>query len=325
MNRNISQNLVTAPLQDASHWEGKPWHGLSYELKRIFGKKMMKLSLDGGFTCPNRDGTLGTHGCSFCGADGSGSPGQKRRQALALQLEAQKAVLEKKWPSAGYIAYFQSFTGTYGSPSELEKLYTEALSVPGIQGLAIATRPDCLGPEVLDVLDRVKEKTFLWIELGLQTIHDRTAEQFGRGYDSACFYKAYGELKRRGIPVVIHLINGLPGETALMMRQSAQAIAHLQPWGIKLHLLHVLSGTALEGQWKAGAYSPLTMAAYVGIIADQLEILPPETVIHRLTGDGASAELLSPDWSRNKKAVLGAIEVEMKRRGSWQGCHQEPV
>lgn len=300
-------------------WEGKPWHGLSYELKLNFGRKVIKLSLDGGFSCPNRDGTLALDGCSFCGEDGSGGYAGKAGQPLAMQIMEQKSLLDTKWPEAGYIAYFQSYTGTYGNSSTLGKLYSEALTVPGILGIAIATRPDCLGPEVLKILEKLQEKTFLWIELGLQTIHDETAEAFGRGYDLDCFLSAYADLKQRGIRTVVHLINGLPGETPAMMLESVRVISGLQPWGIKLHLLHVVMGTRLEKTWVEGSYTPLSMAEYVAIVADQLEILPPETTIHRLTGDGISATLLAPAWSRNKRGVLNAIDKEMRRRESWQG------
>lgn len=307
-------------VQNHKHWEGKPWHGLSGELKRIFGKKMVKLSLDGGFTCPNRDGTLGTQGCAFCSVEGSGNRAGSFTESIDHQLTTQKELLRRKWPDAGCIAYFQSFTGTYGHPEDLERIYSEALNDPEIQGIAIATRPDCLGPKVLEILERIQERTFLWVELGLQTIHDQTASGFGRGYTADCFYRAYKALEDRGIPVVVHLINGLPGETPEMMLESARALSILAPWGVKLHLLHIIKGTQLESLWRAGMYVPLTQTAYVTVIADQLEILPSSTVIHRLTGDGASAALLAPDWSRNKKGVLGAIETEMRRRGSWQGC-----
>ncbi len=311
--------------QPVKLWEGKPWNGLSGELKRILGKKVIKLSLDGGFTCPNRDGTLGTAGCSFCGEDGAGIHAGQADQPLAQQIVQQKALLAKKWPTAGCIAYFQNFTGTYGDPKRLKALYAEALAEPGVLGIAIATRPDCLSPDVLAILEDLQQRTFLWVELGLQTIHDKTADQFGRGYHTRCFFEAYAELKRRRIPTVVHLINGLPGESMEMMRESARVVGNLVPWGIKLHLLHVIQGTRLAAAWSAGTYIPLEMNAYVSLIADQLEILSPDTVIHRLTGDGDSARLLAPDWSRNKKGVLGAIEKEMRHRGSWQGQFWHPV
>lgn len=322
MNQGTKLNLFNTQVRTEMQWEGKPWHGLSYELKRLFGRKVIKLSLDGGFTCPNRDGTLGTGGCSFCGADGSGRAAGYLEQSLTQQMIRQKTTLQKKWPDTGYIAYFQSFTGTYADPAELEKLYSEALSMPGILGIAIATRPDCLSPDVMKVLENLRDRTFLWLELGLQTVHDATAAEFGRGYTADCFYKAYGGLKERNIPTVIHLINGLPGETADMMMQSARAVGDLHPWGIKLHLLHVIKGTALAESWEAGSYIPLGRDNYVSLIADQLEILPPDTTIHRLTGDGIRDMLLAPHWSQDKKAVLGAIEKEMRSRGSWQGCRR---
>lgn len=306
-------------------WEGKPWHGLSYELKKNFGCKVIKLSLDGGFTCPNRDGTLGTQGCSFCGASGSGEERGERHKSIPEQIAQQRSLFTKKWPHGSYIAYFQSFTGTYGDPEHLKGVYQEALDVPGVQGIAIATRPDCLSEEVLEVLEALQKKTFLWVELGLQTVHNDSAKAFGRGYDWVCFEDAWNRLQRRNIRGVVHLINGLPGETREMMVESARVIGAMNPWGVKLHLLHVVEGTRLEQQWLQGQYCPMTLEEYVAVISDQLEVIPPEVVIHRLTGDGPSATLKAPQWSRNKRGVLGAIEVEMRRRGSWQGCRAQTL
>lgn len=303
----------------AMNWEGKPWHGFSYELKSLFGQKIIKLSLDGGFTCPNRDGTIGTCGCSFCGEDGSGAHAGNAEGSIALQIRQQRTLLENKWTGAAAIAYFQNFTGTYGEPERLEQIYMEALQEPDIVGIAIATRPDCLGPGVIALLKKLNKLTFLWVELGLQTVHDESAQRFGRGYGYSCFLQAYAELKNCGIHTVVHLINGLPGETEEMMRESASKISQLKPWGIKLHLLHVIKGTLLAEEWQRGEYIPMTFEAYVGLVADQLELLAPEITIHRLTGDGAADALLAPLWSRDKKRVLGGIEMELKKRGSWQG------
>lgn len=303
------------------NWEGKPWHGLSYELKDIFGQKIIKLSLDGGFTCPNRDGTLGTGGCSFCGEEGSGAHAGDSEQSIAFQIRQQRKRLENKWPGAPAIAYFQNFTGTYGEPERLEQMYREALQEPGIVGIAIATRPDCLGPGVMEILKKMNSRTFLWIELGLQTIHDASAKHFGRGYPYDCFLQAYEELQSGGIRTVVHLINGLPGETEEMMRESARKISNLKPWGIKLHLLHIIKGTKMAEEWQGGEYIPMTFEAYINMVADQLELLAPDITIHRLTGDGAADALLAPLWSRDKKRVLGSIEMELKKRESWQGKH----
>lgn len=300
-------------------WDGKPWRGLSGELKQRFGTKVIKLSLDGGFTCPNRDGTVGVGGCAFCGPDGSGGFSGQAAKSITEQLSDQRMALAKKWPSARYIAYFQAFSGTYGTARQLEALYQEALRFPGVVGLAIATRPDCISPEGYRLLAALNRQTFLWVELGLQTIHDATARAFGRGYDYACFLKTAAELKRLGIPFVVHLINGLPGEGPEEMRVSAMAIGQLRPWGIKLHLLHVIEGTQLAERWRAGNYHPLEKDEYITLVAEQLEQLPPETVIHRLTGDGSKSTLLAPRWSLDKKGVLGAIEGRMRGLGSWQG------
>lgn len=300
-------------------WEGKPWHGLSGELKARFGQKTVKLSLDGGFTCPNRDGTVGDGGCAFCAGDGSGAFAGDGSKPVTQQIAAQQALLSAKWGAAAYIAYFQNFSGTYQSPEALYALYEQAITAPGVVGLAVGTRPDCLGEGVLAVLAAFKEKTFLWIELGLQTVHDETARAFGRGYDFDRFLKAYEDLSALGIPVVVHLINGLPHETPDMMLRSAETIAALRPWGIKLHLLHVLEGTRLADSWRQGEYEPMDLDTYIRLVADQLERFSPETVVHRLTGDGARDMLLAPMWSLDKKRVLGGIEQALRQRGSYQG------
>lgn len=297
----------------------KPWNDINGYLREKFGFKTVKLSLDGGFTCPNRDGSIGVSGCAFCPGDGSGGFAGDRNQSIAAQIQSQKKLLSQKWPNAVYIAYFQNFTGTYADAGTLWSRYTSVLTDPSIVGIAIATRPDCLGPEVLEVLSRLSTRTFLWIEMGLQTVHDTTARRFGRGYSTEVFYEACDNLRKHNVPFVVHLINGLPGETAEMMRFSAKAVGAVSPWGIKLHLLHVLKGTALAEQWQNGDYVPMGKADYVNLVCDQLGLIPPETLIHRITGDGPRVSLLAPDWSLNKKSTLNAILREMRSGNRCQG------
>ncbi len=300
-------------------WGDKRYHSLDYELKKIFGQKVLKLSLNGNFTCPNRDGTIGTKGCIFCGEKGSGEFAAPAKLSISDQIQQQKKFLSKKWTANKYIAYFQSFTNTYAPVEQLKQKYKEALSSPDIVGLAIATRPDCLPEETLDLLEELNQTTYLWIELGLQTIHERTAKFIRRGYDMACFENAIAELKKRNIPVVAHLIFGLPYETEQDMLESVQYIATTGIQGIKIHLLHILKDTDLYRFYQKQPFPLLTQEKYISLIVNALEILPPEMIIHRLTGDGARDLLFAPKWSTNKKAVLNGIQHELKKRNTYQG------
>jgi len=300
-------------------WGDKRYHSLDYELKKIFGEKVLKLSLNGNFTCPNRDGTIGTKGCLFCSEKGSGEFAAPAKLSISEQIQQQKKFLSKKWTANKYIAYFQSFTNTYAPVQQLKQKYKEALSSPDIVGLAIATRPDCLPEETLNLLEELNQITYLWIELGLQTIHEQTAKLIRRGYDIACFENAIAELKKRNIPVVAHLIFGLPYETEQDMLASVQYIAATGIQGIKIHLLHILKDTDLYRFYQEHPFPLLTQEKYISLIVDALEILPPEMVIHRLTGDGAQDLLFAPKWSINKKAVLNGIQHELKKRNTYQG------
>ena len=279
-------------------------------LKQRFGCRIMKLSLDGGFTCPNRDGSKGTGGCLFCSEDGSGH--------YASTIPEQIKLLSGKWPEGQYIAYFQSHTNTYAEPAVLRRLFDEALAWPGVVGLAVATRPDCLPPEILDLLDEYNKKTFLWVELGLQTIHDETAERMNRCYPTAMFDQAMADLKARNILTVVHLILGLPEETKEMMMESVKHVAELHPFGVKLHLLHVLKNTGLAQLYPDGIHT-FTQQEYIDFIVDILEIMPQDITIHRVTGDGPAEDLISPLWSVKKRDILNGIQKEFKRRDSWQG------
>lgn len=300
-------------------WGDKRYHSLNYELRRLFGQKVIKLSLDGGFTCPNRDGTIGRRGCLFCSEEGSGEFTAPRKLSITKQIEQQIEFLSPKWKTGKYIAYFQNFTNTYSTVEDLRKKYTEAISYEGVVGLAIATRPDCLPDDVLNLLEEINKKTFLWIELGLQTIHEDTAKLIRRGYELECFEKAVNKLKERNIRIVTHVIMGLPGENRLDMMETVKYLANLKIWGVKFHLLHILDNTDLYEFYKKRPFPLLSKEEYVSLIVDALELLPPNMVIHRLTGDGAKDLLVGPRWSLHKLGVLSAIDRELKVRDSYQG------
>ena len=297
----------------------KRCHTYSYYLKRRYGGRAVKITLDGGFTCPNIDGTLDTGGCTFCSAQGSGEFAGDRQASIPQQFAQVVEKLSKKWDTPRYIAYFQPFTNTYGPLERLRAAYEQALALPGVVGLAIATRPDCLPEPVLDLLSELSARTDLTVELGLQTIWEETSRRIHRHHSYEQFLQGYHALTQRGIAVCVHLINGLPGETPAQMVESARQVGKLHPHSVKLHLLHVLKNTQLAEEYAAGDFSLLTREAYVSIVCDQLEVLPPETVIQRLTGDGKAADLIGPLWSIAKMQVMNEIDKEMARRESWQG------
>ncbi|GAB6155872.1 TIGR01212 family radical SAM protein [Desulfosporosinus burensis] len=300
----------------------KRYHTFNEHLRNKFGEKIFKVSLDAGFTCPNRDGTLGTGGCVYCSARGSGDFAGEQRLSLHEQFSEVKGRMMKKWPTAKYIAYFQAYTNTYASVERLRVIYEEALAEEKVVGLSISTRPDCLPEDVLNYLEELNQRTYLWVELGLQSRHDRTMEWIGRGHNYAQFLKGLEQLHARGIRVCAHIILGLPGETKAEMMATAQAVANLPLEGIKIHLLHVLRGTPLATIFQDEPFDLMTKEEYVSLVADILEILPPEIVIHRLTGDGPPDDLIGPLWSRKKWEVLNAIDAELERRDSWQGKKQ---
>lgn len=301
-------------------WNGKPYHSLDFYLRNCFGEKLYKLALDGGMTCPNRDGTLGTGGCVFCSQGGSGDFAQKQSVSVYKQIESAKARLAGKF-NGRYIAYFQSFTNTYAPVSYLEPLFMEAISHPDIAVLSIATRPDCLPEDILSLLSRLSQIKPVWVELGLQTIHSRTAAFIGRGYDLGCFEKSCFKLKSLDIPVIIHVILGLPGETRDMMLGTVNYLAAFSPAldGIKLQLLHILKGTRLAQIYQANPFPVLSMEDYIDLIIDCIELLPQEMVVHRITGDGPKSLLIAPMWSANKKLVLNSLARRFKERASYQG------
>ncbi len=284
------------------------YNDLNSYLKNKYGTKIYKLSLDGGLTCPNRDGTVGTKGCIFCSDRGSGEFAEKPCGSIALQLEKAKKYVEAKNRSGKYIAYFQSFTNTYGDIAYLERIYREAIAPEYIVGLSIATRPDCLDDEVIALLCEINKIKPVTVELGLQTIHEKTAEYIRRGYKTEVFDGAVKRLKASGIETVAHLILGLPEESDEMMLETVRHIGALGVDGVKFHLLYIVRGTDLEKDYNAGLFSTLSMEKYVDLLENCIRELPESTVIHRLTGDGAKRELVAPLWSADKKKVLNYIK-----------------
>ena len=298
-------------------FENKRYHTLAYE-NRARGWKVHKAAVDAGFTCPTLDGTKGSGGCIFC-SGGSSYFAAPAAVPIEAQIRRETERLRRKDPNARAVAYFQAHTNTYAPAVHLRALYERALACEGICGLTVATRPDALGEDVLDLLDELNGRTMLCVELGLQTIHAATARAIRRGYDLPVFEKSFRALQARGIRTCVHLIDGLPGETAEMMLRSAAYVGALRPDGVKLHMLHVIRGTALADLYAAGQYTPMSREAYVRLVCCQLELLPPETVIERLTGDGDKRTLLAPDWSRDKIRTLGSIDQLLSRQNSWQG------
>lgn len=297
----------------------KRYHTLDYFFKEKFGRKVAKIPLSGGFTCPNRDGTKGTGGCIYCSANLSGEFAGDAHDSIPVQYAKITEMMSKKWNNTAYMPYFQTGTGTYAPAEKLERLYYEALSLPGAVGLSIATRPDCIGKDVLKLLSDVSKKTYLTVELGLQSVHDSTGEIINRKSSFSEFENTFGSLKELGIDVCVHLINGLPGETREMMMQSVKTVSDMRPWSLKLHLLHVIRGTVCEKMYREGRFDVFEKEDYVDLICDQLEIIHPDIVMQRLTGDGERSELVAPLWSIRKFEVLNSIDAEMKRRNAFQG------
>ncbi|MDD2233546.1 MAG: TIGR01212 family radical SAM protein [Desulfitobacteriaceae bacterium] len=297
----------------------KHYNSFNQHLRAVFGEKVFKVPLDAGFTCPNRDGTLGWEGCIYCSARGSGDFAGEQKLSLPEQFEQSRKMMLKKWPKAKYIAYFQAYTNTYAPSGRLREIYGQVLNLPGVVGIAIATRPDCLPKDVLDYLEELNRITYLWVELGLQSIHQKSLDWIGRGHDYAAFCQALTELRNRDIKVCGHIILGLPGESKEDMLVTARAIAALPLQGIKLHLLHVLAGTPLAKIYRKNPFPLLTAEEYINIIVDILELLPAEMIIQRLTGDGPPDDLIGPLWSRKKWETLNAIDAELERRDSRQG------
>ena len=296
--------------------DNKRYHSLFYYNKHRFGHRVYKAVLNGGFTCPNLDGSKGTQGCAFC--DG-GSGAFTKALPLQKQLELELSRIRKQNSDAKAIAYFQVHTNTYAPVDYLRNLFEQAISYSGIIGISIGTRPDCLPDNVLDYLSDLHQRTYLTIELGIQTAHDATAEAFGRGYAFSEFLESYQRLQSLNIRTCLHIINGLHQESIADMIQTAEILGRLRPQAVKIQLLHVLKDTRYADLYQSGEYHPMTQEDYIFTVVKQLEYFPPETVIERLTGDGEKAKLLAPLWSRDKIRTLGYIDKLQVQLDTWQG------
>ncbi|MBW1922661.1 MAG: TIGR01212 family radical SAM protein [Deltaproteobacteria bacterium] len=300
--------------------EVKRYRDYNSYLRGIFGERVQKISLDAGLSCPNRDGTISREGCFFCNGRGSGTGAfAAGRTSIEEQIESARNFLEKRYGARKFIAYFQSFSNTYAPPEQLKRLYDTALAPPGMVGLSVATRPDCINEAVLDLLASYKGRALTWLEMGLQSAHDETLRRINRGHDAACFERAVLAAHGHGIQVCAHVILGLPGETREMMRRTARYLAALPVQGVKIHLLYVVRDTPLAHMYRRGEFRCLEREEYADLVADFLERLPPRLVIQRLTGDPGPGELLAPAWALDKGANLEAIRRRLAERDTWQG------
>ena len=300
-------------------WGEKPYHSLDYMLRERFGEKVYKVTLNGGMSCPNRDGKLGTRGCIFCSAGGSGDFAADSSLSITEQIDRQISILSAKRPIHKYIAYFQAFTNTYAPVEYLEKIFTEALAHPGIAALSIGTRPDCLGKDVVTLLSRLNRQKPVWVELGLQTIHEKTAAYIRRGYPLSCFEDAVRRLRSEYIEVIVHTILGLPGESTQDILNTMKYLNHQDIQGIKLQLLHVLRGTDLASDYEKGLFCTYERDEYISLVISCLEHLRPDMVIHRITGDGPKDLLIAPLWASRKREVLNLLHHQMKENHNYQG------
>lgn len=295
----------------------KRYYTYDYFLRKKFGQKVFKVTLDAGFTCPNIDGSKGRGGCTYCSSRGSGDFAASASLSIEEQYNTVRAVMDKKWEGGLCIPYFQAHTNTYAPTCVLREKFEQTLKLPDAVGLDIATRADCLSDETVEYLRELHERTFLTVELGLQTVHDVTAEKINRCHTYEEFLKGYEKLK--GLNVCVHIINGLPGETHEMMLDTARELARIRPFMLKIHLLHIIAGTKMAEQYLAHEFELPTLEEYVEMVCDQLEILPEDTVIARVTGDGAPDTLVAPLWSKKKFVVMNEIDKELLRRNSMQG------
>ncbi len=302
----------------------KRYRDFNTYLRELFGCRVQKITLDAGLTCPNRDGSLSSDGCIYCNARGSGTGASLEGLSIAVQIEQAKQRLTKKYKAKKFLAYFQSYSNTYAPLDVLRNMYDEALSVDDVIGLSVGTRPDCVGEPVLDLLQQYARDRLIWVEYGLQSANDATLKRINRGHDFACFQRAVTATSDRGIEICAHIILGLPGETREDMYATARAIATLPVTGIKLHLLYVVRGTPMEKLYASGGYRCLEQQEYADIVCDVLELLPPDMVIQRLTGDPHPGELVAPDWSLRKSDTLSLIAGTLEKRDSYQGSRSDP-
>lgn len=300
-------------------WEGKRFYSLNYFLRHKFGCKVIKISLDAGFSCPNRDGTISKGGCIFCSERGSGDFAGSREFSIHQQFEDIKSLMNNKWKDGKYIAYFQAYTNTYGPIEVLREKYYEAVNQENVVGIAIATRPDCLSEQVLDLLEELNNKIYVWVELGLQTSNENTALKINRGYNLETFEKALKNLRKRKIDVVVHTIFGLPGENENDMLNTIKYISNKNIQGIKFHLLHLMKHTPLVNLYNKGQLKFLEKQQYIDIVCKSIILLPESIVIHRLTGDAPRQLLIGPLWSLKKWEILNSIDKTLEQRGWYQG------
>lgn len=300
-------------------WNGKRYHSLNYFLRNKFDEKVFKISLDGGFSCPNRDGTISIGGCLFCSESGSGDYAGNRVLSIGKQFCDIKEMMNKKWKEGKYIAYFQAFTNTYAPVEELRRKYEEAIRQEGVVALAIATRPDCLGDDVLDLLEEINKDIYVWVELGLQTVSDETARKINRGYKLEVYEDAIKRLKERNIDFVTHCIFGLPGETKEDMLKSVDYIAHSGSKGIKFHLLHLMKNTPMVKLYERGELEFVSQDDYIDLICKSIAMLPEDMIVHRLTGDAPRDLLIGPIWSLKKWEILNAIDKALIDNEIYQG------
>lgn len=298
----------------------KRYNTVDWYLKNRFGKKTVKLPLDGGFTCPNRDGTKGSRGCIFCSERGSGDFAGDRLKSIDSQIEDMIEFYSRKWPDSVYLAYFQNFTNTYDSIENLRDIYLRALSNPNISGICIATRPDCMGEDVLELLSELNRETFLWVELGLQTSNDETGKIIRRGYDSEDFRTAAEKLNRLGIKTVAHMIINLPGEDISDNLRTLHFIIDCGIWGVKFHMLHIMKGTDLEKYYEENPFYIMSADEYIDTLTELISRMPEYMTVHRITGDAPRELLIEPEWSRNKIYVIGNLEKKLKERNLYQSA-----
>lgn len=300
-------------------WNGKRYHSLNYFLRNKFNEKVFKISLDGGFSCPNRDGTISSGGCLFCSESGSGDYAGSRTLSIGKQFCDVKEMMNKKWKEGKYIAYFQAFTNTYAPIEDLRRKYNEAIKQEGVVALAIATRPDCLGDDVLDLLEEINKEVYVWVELGLQTVSDETARKINRGYKLEVYEDAIRRLKERNIDFVTHCIFGLPGETKKDMLKTVEYVAHTGSKGIKFHLLHLMKNTPMVKLYERGELEFMSQDDYIDLICKSISIIPEDMIVHRLTGDSPRDLLIGPMWSLKKWEILNAIDKALVDNGIYQG------